>query len=187
MRALGLVVVILTSACAQIVGIDKTTGAPPEDAGLVDAAPDAIPVDAPRACAGGDARVVDPATGGCFVLFTTPLTRDEARATCDTLGPLTRLAQIDDADENALVTTLIGAATVFIGARDTAVEGTFVWDDGAPLTYTNWNPGEPNNAGGVAEEDCATMLGALAGVWDDRPCAGPVDAGAYAFVCEHGG
>jgi hypothetical protein len=31
------------------------------------------------------------------------------------------------------------------GFNDVAKEGTFVWDNGEPVTYTNWEAGEPNN------------------------------------------
>ena len=34
----------------------------------------------------------------------------------------------------------------WIGLNDVAVEGIYEWDSGEPLTYTNWCPGEPNNA-----------------------------------------
>ena len=180
--------VLATGGCAQLVGIDKTTGGVPPDGPTADAPAADAPPDGPRACVGGDARVTNPATGSCYVLFTTPMTWDAARATCATLGAGTALARVESAAENELVTTLIGDATVYIGATDLAVEGTFVWEDGSPLVYTNWNLGEPNNGTGLYEEDCAVIHGSLAGTWDDRPCAPPpIESGAAAFVCEHGG
>jgi hypothetical protein len=38
-----------------------------------------------------------------------------------------------------------GSADFWAGLSDTVEEGVFVWDNGEPVTYTNWAPGEPNN------------------------------------------
>src|SRR5262249_23259674 len=55
------------------------------------------------------------------------------------------------------------------GLTDAAMEGTFVWVSGEPVTYTNWNPGEPNNSGG--NENYTEMLGSN-GQWNDQPDGG---------------
>lgn len=120
------------------------------------------------------------------------MTREQARTTCLALGADVRLARIESAAENAVVTGLVGTTSAAIGGMDQVTEGAFVWQDGAPFTYTNWNAGEPNNGAGAFEEDCVLILGSgmpgiAAGVWDDRPCAPPpVELGSYPFVCEHG-
>lgn len=54
----------------------------------------------------------------------------------------------------------------WIGFDDVADEGEFVWADGVVRDYTNWNDGEPNNAG---NEDCAHIW-ARNGQWNDLPC-----------------
>ena len=129
--------------------------------------------------------MVDQATGACYVFFATPMTRNAARTACQGLGPTGRLASIQSTSESALITSLIGTSEAFIGGSDELTEGAFVWDDGTPVQLTRWNTGEPNNGQGQFEEDCIVMLGALGGVWDDRPCAPPpVNTGAYPFVCE---
>jgi hypothetical protein len=172
---------LVLGGCAQIFGLDATSQGAPPDARRADAPPPP-PADA-RACAGGDARSVDPATGACYVFFSAPMTRDAARTACQGLGA--RLASIQSASENTLIASLVGTSEAFIGGSDELIEGSFVWDDGTPVQLTNWNTGEPNNALGMFEEDCIVVLGSLAGVWDDRPCApGPVGTGAYPFVCE---
>jgi ATP-dependent Lhr-like helicase len=38
--------------------------------------------------------------------------------------------------------------SVWIGLTDDAVEGTFAWIDGTPLTFERWWVGEPNDSGG---------------------------------------
>jgi hypothetical protein len=60
-----------------------------------------------------------------------------------------------------------GPPSWWIGLNDIAVEGMFVWPDGTPATYTNWNEGEPNDAGGI--EDCVE-IGSATGGWNDVPC-----------------
>ena len=55
----------------------------------------------------------------------------------------------------------------WIGIHDMDNEGTFVYDsDNSPISFTNWNFGEPNNAG--LGEDCAIMNGH--GKWNGLPC-----------------
>jgi hypothetical protein len=181
MRAWCLVLVHAIG-CAQLAGIEPTTGrdadidSPPP---MPDAAPDA------RVCAGGDARVTDPTTGACYTFFTTPMTRNNARAACAALGASVVLASIQSASENQVIATLVGTSVAFVGGNDEVTEGMFKWEDGSAVVLTNWNTGEPNNGAGTYEEDCIVINGALAGKWDDRPCApGPVVAGAYPFVCE---
>jgi hypothetical protein len=183
MRAWCLVLV-LVAGCAQLFGIEETTS---RDAGTdargdarLDGALDAF------VCVGGDARATDPMTGACYSLFTTPKTRDEARATCLALGGGTMLASVQSASENAVITTLIGQSSAFLGGNDEVTEGMFKWEDGTDVVLTNWNMGEPNNALGMFEEDCIVIHGTLAGKWDDRPCApsaATID-GVYPFVCE---
>src|SRR5215470_14487546 len=92
--------------CAQIFGLEDTSrrapDARPGDAPVIDAA-----IDAP-ACVGGDARVVDPATGACYVFFAGPMTRNAARTACQGLGAGAQLASIQSADESTLITSLVG-------------------------------------------------------------------------------
>lgn len=44
---------------------------------------------------------------------------------------------------------------VWIGLNDADMEGTFVWENGEPVTFTYWEQGEPNNANG--NEDFVEM------------------------------
>jgi len=53
------------------------------------------------------------------------------------------LVSIHSAAENNFLTGKV-SPDPYIGLNDVAVEGTFVWSDGTPVDYLNWQPGEPN-------------------------------------------
>lgn len=82
------------------------------------------------------------------------------------------LATIGSAAENAFVTGAFTSNLAWIGFTDQASESNFVWNNGEPVTFTNWCSGEPNDLFG---EDytvinwCATgSNGAGAGTgWND--------------------
>jgi hypothetical protein len=82
------------------------------------------------------------------------------------------LVTIDNGVVNAFMVERAppGPTSWWIGLNDLEVEGTFVWPDGSPATYTNWNDGEPNNANGI--EHCVE-LSSTTGGWNDIPCDGP--------------
>jgi len=155
------------------------------DAPLVDAPIDAAPPPPPdaRACAGGDARAVDPSTGSCFFIFRAGKTRADAEATC--AANTAHLAIIKSAATNAVVQSLASGADAFLGATDGLTEGVYLWPDGTGLAFQNFRAGEPNNGGGQFQEDCLVIEGARGGSWDDRPCAPPpAGSGIYAYVCQ---
>jgi hypothetical protein len=69
---------------------------------------------------------------------------------------------------------------LWIGLTDAAIEGTFVWVTGEPLTYTNWLPGEPNNGFPCCapDEDYGELVVVpipewVVPGWNDLPNAGP--------------
>lgn len=151
------------------------------DAPVVDAAADAPAIDA-RACAGGDAAMVA-ADGSCLVRFDAPLTFAGAMAACAAFDA--QLAILTTPERDATAQVLVGAANVWIGLTDQVTEGTFLWVDGTPLAFANFADGEPNNAGGEFQEDCAIWAGGRPG-WDDRPCApiaGVMVPGEYPYLC----
>ena len=47
-------------------------------------------------------------------------------------------------------------------------EGTFVWSDGTPLDYTDWEEYEPNDYGN--NEDCGIIATFLGLKWNDFGC-----------------
>lgn len=80
-----------------------------------------------------------------------------------------RLASIGSIEENEWARlnfpfALLQSQSVFIGGDDQLFEGTFVGQEGAPLAFTRWNQGEPNNVG---NEDFIEMQ--WSGFWNDLP------------------
>ena len=112
------------------------------------------------------ADVTDPATG---IRYLAVNATSWSLAEADAQARGGHLVSINSAEENAFVLAQFGNLggtdrRLWIGFSDTAVEGSFAWSDGSPVTYTNWNAGEPNNSGGT--EDWAEMLGS-SGRWND--------------------
>lgn len=79
------------------------------------------------------------------------------------------LVAINDAAENEFVRSLT-TSTIWIGMNDLDQEGTFVWTNGDPITYTNWASGEPNNNN---NEDVVEMS-SVTGLWNDAKVSGVV-------------
>ncbi|XP_037680424.1 low affinity immunoglobulin epsilon Fc receptor [Choloepus didactylus] len=98
----------------------------------------------------------------------------EARYTCEDLQG--RLVSIHSLEEQAFLTKHADMKGSWIGLRDLNVEGEFIWMDGSPVDYSNWQLGEPNNQ--AQGEDCVMMLGS--GKWNDAFCRSKQDG----WVCD---
>nr|XP_034345452.1 low affinity immunoglobulin epsilon Fc receptor isoform X6 [Arvicanthis niloticus] len=98
----------------------------------------------------------------------------QARFACSNLEG--RLVSIHSQTEQDFLTQHINKRDSWIGLQDLNMEGEFLWTDGSPMSYSNWNPGEPNNGG--QGEDCVMMRGS--GQWNDAFCRSYLDA----WVCE---
>ena len=100
-----------------------------------------------------------------------------ARLWCKKMGGHSDLVKIETKDENDYLFRIVtegGISSNWIGATDTAEEGTFRWVDGSLLGYSNWGRYEPNNAGG---EHCVHLN--FKGTWNDYPCGW-----LQHFICE---
>src|SRR5262249_49975762 len=91
--------------------------------------------------------IFDPANGHSYYLLSFD-TWSNSEAEAVTLGG--HLVTVNDAAEQAFVYTTFssyGAANhnLWIGLSDPTHTGNYVWSSGAPITYTDWSPGEPNN------------------------------------------
>src|SRR5262249_26263025 len=76
-----------------------------------------------------------------------------ALATCSSVGY--HLVSIGSAAENDFVfntANMMSNEKWWMGFNDIAVEGTWVWQDAGPVTYTNWAAGEPNDARGETDD-----------------------------------
>jgi hypothetical protein len=115
---------------------------------------------------------VNPANGSTYYLLA-PDTWHNSEEQAVALGG--HLVTIDDAAENAWVFSTFEdfAGTprnLWIGLTDHTQEGTWAWVSGAPVAYTNWKFGEPNDASGT--EDYGMIFnrfepGAPYGPWND--------------------
>ncbi|XP_035696435.1 perlucin-like protein [Branchiostoma floridae] len=115
----------------------------------------------------------------CFSFSTDTKNYAGARSACQAAGG--HLAMPKDQATNDILrnqlTRYPSGSDAWFGLTDLAQEGTFVWEDGTPLTgWSNWYPGEPN---GGSAESCAHWHGSYGYKWNDRRCSH-----SQYYVCE---
>jgi len=78
----------------------------------------------------------------------------------------------------------------WVGATDLVTEGTFIWDDGTPMSFTNWVSGQPDNYGGFDPkgENCLQVGWSASGPsnavdWNDLSCMWPKYRPAGSIPC----
>ena len=72
------------------------------------------------------------------------------------------------AEETWLKTTFGSSYNYWIGFTDDGHEGTWVWSNGDPVTYTNWYDGEPNNVWNMYPEgENFAQMNFIDGRWND--------------------
>lgn len=116
---------------------------------------------------------------GNFHFYKEKATWHDALAACQNLGLGWSLALIGSKTDNDQVASLVnaaGAGQTWIGYHDQIKEKRWQWVAGTSK-YTNWNTGEPNNAG---NEDCGSMWGKpQKNTWNDAGCNNK-----FPFVCD---
>lgn len=99
-------------------------------------------------------------------------------------GDRSHLLTVTSAPEQAFVARILEDADAptggyWIGLQETTVENQYAWVTGEPLTYTNWDGGEPNN--GVGGENVGGILWTVPpedplfprrALWNDFPVSG---------------
>merc|ERR1711997_1428383 len=111
-------------------------------------------------------------SAGCYLFDTPPRNWTDANQFCK--GRFSKLIEVETNQENdALVEEIIRKdwnslkLEPWLGLTDLKNVGTFLWSSsGQEANYTNWHPGQPNNAGG--NEHCAHYGGT--NQWSDRQC-----------------
>jgi hypothetical protein len=126
--------------------------------------------------------------GKPYLRLATPLPYSTAVQTCLDAGMY--LVRVESQEEHDYLWSIAGNLTTFIGATDSAGEGTWSWssngdvfwsgsENGASAGgfYNNWMPGvEPNDMTG---EDCAVLWPGHGGRWADDKCGA-----SYPAFCE---
>ena len=82
------------------------------------------------------------------------------------------LAVVKSEEENWFLTAVITEQrldTAWLGATDERVEQKWVWVDGTPMRYSNWDVRgkQPNNKGGL--EHYMVIRADAGGFWSDQP------------------
>jgi len=105
----------------------------------------------------------DKIDGYCFKMGSGAKDFDDAQDACEDLGGFLP-EPISDAINN--ITGSFITTSVWIGLTDDVTEGTWEWESGKNLTWTDWGPGYPTNNTG---SNCALFdKGTLA--WNDTEC-----------------
>ena len=102
--------------------------------------------------------------GNEYTLTTSAKTWEQAQKEAIAQGG--NLVTINNADEYAWLQETFGTSRyLWMGLNDVQQEGNFEWASGEAVTYTNWAPGDPNDARG--NQDYGRINFGKNDLWDD--------------------
>lgn len=120
------------------------------------------------------APIYNPATGHWYDLVSSGDNGSWDNAENNAIALGGHLVTINDAAEEAWLRANFVAVDgqhirYWIGFNDAAVEGTWVWASGEPVTYTNWDSDEPNNMmpPPIGEDYAVLNWNLTTGGWND--------------------
>ena len=111
--------------------------------------------------------------GSGYYLSESMSTWELANITCNNLGG--NLVTINSAQEQEFVFNIAMNNSAgftnnyWIGLNDYDDEGSFTWVNGDPVTYTNWNGGEPNGGANENGVEVFSINANYPGFWNDAP------------------
>jgi hypothetical protein len=133
-------------------GVDGTT---------IDAA-----IDAPSpGCPAGYAPLAGAQATHRYRLIQGPANWNSHRTFCTSTSAAAYLAVPGDLPELQAIAALAGAARIWVGISDTAIEGTWVTVQGTPQTFLPWGPGEPDVG---SSDDCVLVDRGQSTMADER-------------------
>jgi hypothetical protein len=159
---------------------------PPAPDAMIDALVDAMPLPCSTSglsCTGG-AVAMFLCGGNCWVRCSASVVREMARSAC--AGWSGALGEIDNQTEQDCVAPHLGGVTIWVGMIQNNDPGNtpstgWTWNGINPVTYTDWAPGQPDDASSnfveQGREQCMTLR--IDGTWADDPCTNQ-----RGFFCE---
>lgn len=116
------------------------------------------------------APTYNPATGHWYDIVSSGADGSWLSAENNAIALGGHLVTINAATEEAWLRTTFGTSTRYwIGFTDAAVEGTWVWSSGQPVTYINWDELEPNDSmpPPIGEDYAVLNWDTATGQWND--------------------
>ena len=77
------------------------------------------------------------------------------------------MAKMSSDEDRNFLNSKLGGYTFWLGGTDVASEGSWKWQDGSAVTWTNWGGSEPN---GGTSQDCLAWWGG-GRYWFDSSCS----------------
>ena len=104
--------------------------------------------------------------GKCYGLRYNQDSWEGSQGFCASMGG--HLTKMESQEEMEFLRSKWGGYNFWLGARDVVTEGSWVWHDGSPLTWTYWGGSNPD---GQTTENCVLWIGGGSQFWSDVRCS----------------